>query len=278
MFRLVLTLALAAGLAGMLRAQTVVFHDPFTFAPASPGGTSSDPNLDLPARQSGGAVSSAYTKASIGHSGNNLFLQDDLPLFGPSDALLLRTQRAAGASQVLADLDANFGSRLAGRTWEIDFDSYHARNNAAITDSWFAVSVGDDSTGIEGPNHPSADFAILVRGDGRFTAWTDNVPFSGTASPTELWGKLFHLKLVVEELKAVPDVTALLTVDGITSALGSWPVTWDNTTQRRVELRAHQGGGAGTGLMDARIDNLTFTVTRDLDHPPVLFAPVAAQR
>lgn len=264
--------------------QSTAFVDPFTF-PSSAGTLPTDYNLDVPARQAGGTLTSTYTMTdNVGHANNEVFLQDDHFRFGPSDVMLIRTQAIDSASQTAIDLDTDFGNIVAGRTWEIEFDAYAVRNSTAVSDQWWAISIGDvapggDEAGIRGPNHPSADFAILLRADGRFTPWVDgNSLGSGKTSRTPLWGVVYHFKLIIDDLKPVPEVTAIHTVDGVETNLGTWPVTWDNTTSRFIELRAHQGGQAsGAPLMDVRMDNLTINITQDVDGPPIVLRPVVEQ-
>ena len=264
--------------------QSTVLLDPFTFPPAV-GDLTIDHNLDIPARQAGGTLNSTYTMTdNVGHSNNEVFLQNDHHRFGPSDIMLIRTRAITSTSQTSIDLDTDFGNVLAGRTWELEFDAYPARNSNAITDEWWAVSIGDVAVGgaeagVRGPNHPSADFAILLRGDGRFTAWVDGISVGGgTTSATPLWGRVYHFKLVVDELKPIPEVTAIFTIDGVETTLGTWPISWDNTTSRLIEMRAHQGGLASENpLMDVRIDNLKFNITQDIAGPPILLGSVAGQ-
>ena len=145
-FRALTVLALVLG-NHLACSQNLIFSDPFTFTAGTPGASVTDHNLGIPARQSAGTLGSTYTKTTSGHAGNTIYLQDNISRFGPSDAINFRTQRSAGASQTAADFDTNFGTVLAGRTWELDFDSYHARNNNAISDAWFAVSIGDTTAG-----------------------------------------------------------------------------------------------------------------------------------
>ena len=261
---------------------SIAFVDPFTFTPA-PGANSGDENQGIPDRQAGSTLTSTYTETDdIGHPSNGLLLENDNARFGPSDVLLVRTKAIASASQTAADLDRDFGAILAGRKWQIEFDAYAARNSAAVTDEWFAISIGDvavgaGEAGIRGPNHPSADFAILLRGDGRFTTWMDGaLVASGLHSSTARWGDVYHLEIIVDEIGPTPQVSVVYSIGGTALTLGTWPVTWDNLTNRFIELRAHQGGQESESpLMDVRVDNLTIEVTQDIEAPPVLLTPVA---
>ncbi len=289
LYRLLACLALA----GTAFGQSIVLLDPFTHTGGAAGTFISDVNTNIPARQAGGLLTTTYTKAlSTGAQAN---LEESAAPFAGDDVINLRTAKQAAANaasiavQSALKLDTNFGPQLAGKKWSVSFVGRMQQNNSAINDAWTAISVGDGTT-TAGPNNAATDVGILVRYNKGFQVFLDNVgPANGgltftsttaTAFPANFWAVTWTLTLYVDETISPVSVTARLVSGAAEHLIGPWTTTFENSTNRTFEIRAHQGGNNAApagALMDARINDLKIEVTTPPAIPQVL-APVTASQ
>jgi hypothetical protein len=264
MMRNLVCAAAVAG-AGMLAAPAAgapVFLDTFDYS----GSPDPQTNLaaDLAARQAGGAVGSSYTEQKNGPASNDAALSVDNGL----DTLRFRTLNNNSASQIAVDLGTNFASQLAGNYYAIRLtDVYYVRSDQNISDVWLAISVGDESGTITGPNQGEADVAVLARPrqapSNNYTRWEDG----GSAGPGATTGLTngfdYANRFAVIELR-VDEVAGQATAyfedaNGNSHLSNPWAIDFDNNTSRRIEIRAHQGTSGGSNeTMDVHVDAMSI--------------------
>lgn len=276
----------------LVSAQTTVLIDPFTHTGPGVDMFTADVNANLPGRQSGGALTTTYTKALT--AGAEANLDESSSAFANDDVINLRTAKQAAANaasiavQPALKLDTNFGPQLAGRKWQVSFQCRMLQNNGSINDAWTAISIGDGAA-TTGPNNAAADIGLLVRFNKGYQVFLDNVvPGTGngtftsttaTAFAANFWAVTWTLTLMVDETVSPASVTAKLTAGASEQTIGPWTTTFENATTRTLEVRAHQGGtnAAPAGaLMDSRINDLKIQVTTPPAVPEVL-VPVKTQ-
>ncbi|MFK7852337.1 MAG: hypothetical protein AB8D78_15275 [Akkermansiaceae bacterium] len=248
-----------------------VFSDTFNHGSGAgtfPLGTNIGP------RQAGGTTSSTYTGSTAGSGGNNTLLNTNNGL----EVLLLRTFNvASGVSQSAVDLDTNFASALAGNKYSISMTNVNfQRSSSTITDIWMALSIGDTSTGINGPNSGLADFGLLLRAQATGSRlWQDNVNATGfdlTGSGASIGANngFDSVVVTIDETAGGGSATAMVEA---TTANGTFTssvlnIDFDNSTHRFLELRAHQGAAGTNGqLMDMRFDSLAIDVIVPIPEP-----------
>ncbi len=260
------------------RADTNVFLDTFTFGGVA--GATAPLSSNIAVRQAGGAVTSGYTAVVSGVSTNSVLLFDthaDLA----SDVLQFRTYRTNASSQAVADLVTNLAPHVAGRVWSMSGRLQISRAVTNIADAWLAISIGDTAA-LTGPNHASADLALLVRGSGGWQVWEDNITAGNSTNAAlrypDLWSQPAQFRILVDESETPAEATFSVIVGTATNHLGSYMLDFETNAARCVELRAHQGGGTGaTGaLMEAVVDDLAVTLLGSTNTEPVLLSHPAS--
>ncbi len=238
----------------------VIFEDTFNYG----GVLALEPNLAVnqAARQAGGLVTSTYTKQfSVGNTSG-------LNAANGHEALLLRTLNpAAGSSQSAVDLDVNLAPYLAGGSYNIILDDvWFLRGSATITDAWLGISLGDTSPSVTGPTGLQADIGVLLRPrDNGQTIWRDNVNTGGVVNWTgsgldySFAARFNQIIISVDEVAGI--VSGQVTTANGIFLLPSVPFSFENNTDRYLELRGHQGATGTDGqLVDVRIGKLSIVV------------------
>lgn len=242
-------------------AGTIIFSDTFDYSGTPAPQT--DLTINQTARQAAGLVNSTYTTQGLGTSPIQA-----LNVANSQNTLLLRSSNPNSAtSQAAVDLNTNFATQLAGKSYVISLtDLYFTRGNTDVTDIWLSISLGDSATSITGPNNASADVASLMRADGTLTAWEDNASPLSTATTLSLdYG--FATRYAIAELR-IDETGPIKTAQayfkntaGAEFTSATWTVDFDNTTNRFIELRAQQSAtGTNNTLVDIQMDSLTITV------------------
>ena len=270
--------SLLAG-AGGAAADTNVFLDTFTFS-GTPGATA-PLTSNVVARQAGGAVTSAYTAAYSGVATNSALLLDSHAGLG-SDALQFCTYLTNASSQAAVDLATNLAAHVAGRVWTVSGRVQIARAVTNISDAWLAVSLGD-TVGFNGPNNANADLALLIRGNGGWQVWEDNLA-AGTGAAAalrspDLWSQPAAFRILVDESEPPAEATLTVTVGSTTNQLGTYTLDFETNTARCLELRAHQAAGTAAygAIAEAAVDDLAVSLPGATNGPPVLLSqPVPA--
>jgi hypothetical protein len=242
-------------------AGTIIFSDTFNYDGVTVPQTTLNTNES--ARQAAGLVNSTYVKQGSGTSPIQA-----LNVANSQNTLLLRSSNPnSGTSVAAVDLNTNFATQLAGKSYVISLtDLYFTRGNTDVTDIWFSISLGDGATSINGPNNAEADVASLMRADGSLAAWEDNATRLATGSTLALdYG--FATRYAIAELRideTGPTKTAqayFKNTAGAEFTSAMWTVDFDNTTNRFIELRAQQSATGTNGtLVDIQMDSLTITV------------------
>lgn len=166
-------IAVFAALASVLRADTIELADPFTLTGAV---SDTNVNANIPARQSGVLAGGTYTELPTSPTGytNDALIEKSSASFAGSDALLLRTYHSSTTAQTAVRLSTDFGPQVAGKKWSVTYTGNIQRSSTNITDTWLSLDLGD-TAGHIGPTNASCDLAFLVRGNGGWGTYTDNV-------------------------------------------------------------------------------------------------------
>ncbi len=243
-----------------------VFSDTYEYS----GTPNPQTNLatEIATRQAGGTTASTYTEQIAGPVANDAALNVDNGL----DVLRLRTTNpSTGASQAAVDLNTNFAPTLANKIYTVTFnDLWFTRGTVDITDVWFALSVGDTSPSISGPNNAQTDFGLLLRAQGSGHAiWRDN---SNTGGAFNLTGsgadygfstRYQQVVMTIDETAGIANATGKIDVTTANGTFSS-PVFnfgFDNVTDRYFEFRAHQNSTGTDGqFMDVRIGSVAIDV------------------
>lgn len=149
----------------------------------------------------------------------------------------------------------------------------------------YQLNMGDTTGHVE-PNDASHGFQLLIRGNGGWNAWADNVAFttSGAAATLKSPDLLCHdlsTAVTIDETVSPVSASALITVGTSTFNIGPWNVAWESSA-RYIEMRQQNGGttaaiAAGGTLVDGRVDDLTVSLVTDSLAPPVINTPLQPQ-
>jgi hypothetical protein len=267
-----------------LQADVILVADPFSITGA---GNDTAINVNIPARQLGTLTGGSYTELVTSPSGytNDAFIEKNSASMGVGDALQLRTFHSTTSSQCAFRYSTNFGPQVVGKKWRVSYRGNIQRNAAGITDTWLSLDLGDTVNHV-GPNNASTDIGLLIRGNGGWNAWADNVAFATNGAATtlkspDLYATTFSTTMTIDETVAPVSVSAVIVVGANTFNIGPWNITWENTA-RYLEMRQQNAGttaaiaAAGT-LVDGRVDDLTVSLVGDPLAPPIISAHVQPQ-
>ena len=158
------TLAILATIMAGLMVQThaeVVLSDDFTVT----GGANADINAELGGGRNTGTLTTTYTlegNAISGAAAINDF-------FGNGGNAHMSGTLTNGVWMSL-DLDTNFGTKLAGQTWELEFTT-HVVDQGNWTGGWSGFGVSSASGDIV----PFGDFGVIIRPDNAVSIFTNGV-------------------------------------------------------------------------------------------------------
>jgi len=253
MTKLILPLAIASAFSAD---AALIFNDTYNYTTGAPGDQTAL-GTDLAARQCLGSTTSSYTEQLAGSGTRDALLTN---INSQSQLRFRTTNTASSPSQTAVDLNTNFASSLAGKQYSISLmDLAFVRGAAATlpTDIWFAISVGDTNTSISGPADATADASVLIQAGGNMTKWEDNSNANGSQNAGLSLNYGFATRYAIAELR-IDETGAIKTaqayfkdMSGNEFTSDSWVIDFDNSTNRFIELRAHQGSG-GTDGTDVR--------------------------
>lgn len=253
------------GISTFAHTAVIVFNDTFDYdGNPDPQTNVNDEQLT---RQAAGTTTSTYTEQIAGGAGTRDAM---LTVANGQDQIRFQTtNHSSSSSQAAVDLDANFASSLVGKHYKITLtDLAVIRGNSDVSDIWFAISVGDTSPSITGPNSTGTDAAVLIRhnGGGPGNGWEDNVS-QGVQSSSLSLGYTFETRYAIAELHIDETGTTdiawayFMDMNGNEFTTNTWNIDFDNGTNRFIELRMHQGATGTDGTdVSAYIDSMSITV------------------
>ncbi len=252
----ILGLLLCMGL-GMAQAE-VVFLDTFSF---DGGGVEDDVNVNYAARQSGGALTSTYTKGQSASSFSQLSANNGLL----NDALRQRVYEGTVTRSAQVKTVTDFGASLAGKTWTVSYDGRLVLPGDKDVIGWAGFSCESAASAPETP--AAGDFAVILCTDGSYQVYTDGVcQTNATITGSDFLAQNYHLETVFSEVFGVARVS--FSLGGTDYDLGAFRVDWDNRTSRKFEFRTQVASDATPlGYFDSYVDDLTFSAVSNAVPP-----------
>lgn len=232
----------------------IIFQDTFNDSNAPVWG---DINMDLSARQAGGALSSTYTGAASPPP----LLQAPVILNGQ---LLMRIQNTTSGNTngtLFVDLANDFGPSLVGQEWTLSYSQLIT--GTGIGAGWCGFSVGVNNP----PNTPFANgFGFILGDTGGWAAWNGGtIVGQGTVNAAGgVAHKWYDLTATFDDVAGTVSVDYEDVVNG-TINLGIFTTSFAGQSTRYVGLRNHRDalgydpGPDGTWA-DMYVDNLQIEV------------------
>ncbi len=221
----------------------VVFLDTFDRSEA----LYSDINSNLVARQAGGTTGSTYTKTMVG-DGGGLALGSSSSF--DSDMLLLRTTGPAVSDEVVAvDLDTDFGSSLAGNTWEL---SYRTRLQRAIVYSGYTGFAVGNPADVSGAGN---GFAFQIGPTGSWKVYNQGTQVGSGSAGENTYYNNYTVRAAFYETAGTAQLWVAFEGTTNTVYLGSFAAAFADDS-RFFELRNHLDIETDTGVVDAAFDDL----------------------
>ena len=254
-----LTLALLLlGLASAAHAITV-FQDTYTFGGV---GRNGDLNINLPARQSAGTVTSQYAPSTANDAaGRVMAIEGQSDALSPvSDALFLRTQTSPNAevnSWSAVGPTEDFADSIAGTQWSGSYEARVTMENA-IHDTF--LGFGLNSIGGT-PSPGGSDFFFAMRPSGAWLLWRNNAADFETGTLSNFTDQQqYSVNFSVDETGGTPLLSLTVTpLDGSSQTIATnLPLTTVEAT-RNFGFTSSVVSDGTDAFTDAWIDNLTIS-------------------
>jgi hypothetical protein len=231
----------------------VVFLDTFSYDGGAAGSFGNDINTNIPARQSGGTISSTYTKTASSSLANAYLRESDGNIYN-SDLLHMRIFETNVAQSISLDLGTDFGSSLSGKKWVLN---YKGRiSSVGSVSAWTGFAVGNPANTPK--NSSTGGFGFVLFQTGGYQIWNGANKLVSGVVPTSIDNVIYDLSTTFDEIAGTVSVSMLIA--STSYDLGTYSISFADSS-RYVEFSSLINGDASavSGVyFDSRLDDITI--------------------